>query len=104
MGKKNNSKAAETKKANSSAEVTDAREDLTEEELGELFGGGTSQNFTDRNVVPMNIEETDNVTISYVKGGKTYTTTFKASSVSLDSLFQKRVECGSGPVTGNGEE
>ena len=64
---------------------TEKRE-LTKEELEKVTGG---------TVAVLGGKETDNITVSYVKGGKTYTTTFKASEGSIVDIFGRKFSDGS---------
>ena len=48
----------------------------------------------------LNIHSTDRVTVSYVKQGKTYTTTFSVGTNSIDTMLQKTAYFGSETLTG----
>ena len=74
--------------------------ELTAEELEEVLGGvlfaeQVNTKVTATSALPqlktrsgedLNIQNTDNVTMSFVIGGKTYTTTVAASGLTFDSL------------------
>ena len=63
---------------------TEIRE-LTKEELEKITGG---------TVAVLGGKETDNITVSYVIQGKTYTTTVAANGTQLTDIFNKTVSCG----------
>lgn len=55
-----------------------------------------------RNGESLNIQSTDNVTVSYVKGGKTYTTTFQVGkSTTLAGVFEKQAVNGTDTLAKN---
>ena len=74
---------------------TEEGRELTAEELKQVIGGALSIEPVDIEQLSSNprleTEDTDNTTVSYVIGGKTYTTTFTASGVSIGTLFEKEV-------------
>ena len=76
---------------------TEIRE-LTKEELEKITGGNGGM--MGQNGEPLGIEATDNITMSYVINGKTYTTIFGVSDISLNDVFNKTVPCGTGVKKG----
>ena len=70
---------------------TEIRE-LTKEELEKITGGNGGM--MGRNGESLGIEATDNITMSYVIQGKTYTTTVAANGTQLTDIFNKTVSCG----------
>ena len=76
---------------------TEIRE-LTKEELEKITGGNGGM--MGQNGEPLGIEATDNITMSYVINGKTYTTTVAANGTQLTDIFNKTVSCGTGVKKG----
>ena len=63
---------------------------LTNESLDAATKAGSALTaLKNRNGEALNIHSTDNVTISYVKEGKTYTTTFQVKDSTLEAALQK---------------
>lgn len=53
---------------------------------------------TDRNGINLNIASTDTVTVSYVKDGKTYSTSYSAADTTLEDIFKNANNAGGGTV------
>ena len=64
--------------------------------------GSTLTSLQSRQNESLNIQSTDNVTISYVRQGKTYTTTFSVGTNALSDIIAKTAFNGSDSVKGSG--
>ena len=80
---------ARTSKGNATANVL-----YTEQLAADTSANSTLISLKDRNGKSLGIEDTDNITVSYVIGEKTYTTTVNAKNLTFASLAAKTYVCG----------
>ncbi len=87
---------ARTAKGNATANVL-----YTEQLAADTSANSTLTSLKDRNGKSMGIENTDNVTMSFVVGGKTYTTTVSAEGLTFTNLAGKTFVCGTETTKGS---
>ena len=79
------------------SKVTATTTTMTNESMSTATGTGSGLTaLTDRSDRSLNIHSSDNVTVSYVKQGKTYTTTFQVGTNTLSDIVDKSSTGGSG--------
>ena len=72
------------------SKVTATTTTMTNESMSTATGTGSGLTaLTDRSDRSLNIHSSDNVTVSYVKQGKTYTTTFQVGTSTLSDIVDK---------------